>query len=127
MAMDDIVWAVITQDLPKAPRVAERPGRTQAGIDVGSHLADLVVVCTRLRRMDKKIERKPCPVDVAEQMHEPGFNASPVQTMNDVKDADLRIWHHAISCSPRDWITCRTIRPQQQIWAIATSTRVSAA
>ena len=65
MAMDNIIWTVISYNAPEVPGIADRPGRVKAWIDARSQSADVIVIRSRLGRVHEKIKCKPSSVYVA--------------------------------------------------------------
>lgn len=86
VAMDYIIRPVCRQNAPKVPGITPRPMRMQAGYDLRTERANLIVVGTRKLRVHEEIHSESVAVDETQHVHQPSFDPTSVHATDDVEN-----------------------------------------
>ena len=81
------VGPVVTQDALEPAGVDQRSRGPEARDDLRAKRSNLVVQGPGSIRVHEEIHAKPIPVEIAQDVREPGLNPAPVESAEDVKDA----------------------------------------
>jgi hypothetical protein len=88
MAMDNVIWAILAQNPFEVASKQPRSLWMKARDNLAAEGANFFIVSALLRRVDQEVHPEALTVNVAQDVHQPSFNATPLHPANDMQDAN---------------------------------------
>ena len=85
MAVDDVVWTIFSKDLYYIVPIGPWPMWMRARDDLGPKGAGFVAISVLFSGVDQEIHMEPLSVNVTQDMHEPGFESTPIHPANNME------------------------------------------
>src|SRR6266849_4388038 len=87
MAMDDVIWAMLTKNVEKVRRESPWPTSTEALEESRPERSYLIIECALRFRLDNKIHTVFITIDISQDVHQPSLRAAiPSHVVHDMEN-----------------------------------------